>query len=171
LKVIYSNKMNRRKFLKKTLEGIVIAGGICCILLISGCGKDPVAPEPESISGSQSWSIGDAYDFSSQKLYGEQYDKGDVYLAKNQIPEYDTSIHKSNAIAIYDAGTDTLVDPRKVPYDTKVSSIILLSWGPLEYKHNITICIKTEEGYYAKMIYPTIPVSPFLFNWYLYLEK
>jgi len=38
--------MNRRKFIKKSLEGIVIAG---IIPLISGCKKNPVESEPESI--------------------------------------------------------------------------------------------------------------------------
>ena len=39
--------MNRREFIKKTLEGIVIAGGIGSIPLISGCGKDPVSPDDD----------------------------------------------------------------------------------------------------------------------------
>lgn len=154
--------MNRKQFLKKSLEGIV-AGSI----LISSCSKNPVKSEP--ISGSQSWGLYDAYDFSSQKLYKGQYDEGDVHLARNQIPEYDTFIHKSKAIAIYDAGTDTLVDPKNVPYDTTVLDIILLRWQEFgDFKHNTTICVKTEEGYYAKMIFPTSPTS---FNWYISLDK
>ena len=46
--------MNRRKFIKKTLEGIVIAGSIGSIPLISGCKKNPVESEPESILNSNS---------------------------------------------------------------------------------------------------------------------
>ena len=42
-------KMNIRKFIKKSLEGIVIAVCICCIPLISGCKKNPVESEPDSI--------------------------------------------------------------------------------------------------------------------------
>jgi len=41
--------MNRREFIKKSLEGIVIFCCICSIPLISGCKKNPVESEPESI--------------------------------------------------------------------------------------------------------------------------
>jgi len=37
--------MDRRKFIKKSLEGIVIAGSIGSIPLISGCKKNPVSPD------------------------------------------------------------------------------------------------------------------------------
>ena len=46
--------MNRRKFLKKSLEGIVVVCCICSIPLISGCKKNPVESEPDSILNSNS---------------------------------------------------------------------------------------------------------------------
>ncbi len=155
--------MNRREFLKKGLEGIVVGS----IPLIYNCGKNPIKSEP--ISGYQFWDFYDAYDFSSQKLYKGQCDKGDVCLSKNQIPEFDTFIHKSKAIAIYYAGADTLVDPKNVPFDTTVLDIILSRWREFgDFKHNTTICVKTEEDYYAKMIFPA---TPFSFNWYIPLKE
>ena len=46
--------MNRREFIKKSLEGIVIFCCICSIPLISGCKKNPVESEPDSILDSNS---------------------------------------------------------------------------------------------------------------------
>jgi len=55
--------MNRRKFIKKSFEGIAIASSIGSIPLISSCGKDPVSPDNdlESITKIAFVKSGDIY--------------------------------------------------------------------------------------------------------------
>ena len=154
---------------------VLLAIGIILVLVVTSIGIIlfiyPYETE-EILTGKGSWNAGYTYDFGNQIAYANESKRGDVLLVPQGGGEVgpgilpDGILNKVNAMAIYDAGTNTSIDCRKVDFDRNLSSITLVRLGPLTL--NRTVCINTEENEYARMVFPGALAN---FEWTLYKKK
>jgi len=98
--------MNRRQFIKKSLEGIVVAGSIP---LISGCSKNPVESEPEL------------------NFYYYYYDeKIQLNLSKDKITvkfNEDVYTETKNNIIQQDSALDKILEAPTLPYGLQLVKV------------------------------------------------
>jgi hypothetical protein len=81
-------------------------------------------------------------------------------------PNLPVIVSKNSALAIFDAGTNTNIDPRSVSYNSSVVNITIGTYTGIVDTPipNKTICVKTQEGFYVRMVLPNGQSGPCVYT-------